>query len=122
MKKQQHISLINIEIVQNKIAKNYLKDLINIFWKTIYLQIMYRIKKYLYIKSLKYCSLEITLIVRSNFDYNFRNQLDLSISILEIDSKFNSISIILKLTRFDSSRFSISILEIKSNCQEYQEY
>ncbi len=76
----------------------------------------------MYIKSLKYCSLEIRLIVRSDFGSNFRNQLGLSISILEINSKFNSISIILKLTRFDSSRFSISILEIRSNCQEYQEY
>jgi hypothetical protein len=60
------------------------------------------------------------LIVESSFDFNFRNRLDSTISILRIDSKFNSISIILKSTRFDSTRFSISILEIESNCQKIE--
>jgi len=37
------------------------------------------------------------LIVKLDFDFNFRNQLDLSILTLEIDLKFDLISIILKL-------------------------
>jgi len=58
------------------------------------------------------------LTVRSGFDSNFRNRPNLSISILEIDSKLDSISIILKSTWFDLTRFSISKLEIELNCQE----
>ncbi len=58
------------------------------------------------------------LIVKSSFDFNYWNRFDPTISTLEIDSKFESISIILKSIRFDSSRYSIPILEIESNCQE----
>ncbi len=58
------------------------------------------------------------LIVGSSFDSNFRNRLDLTISTLEIDLKLNLISIILELTRLDSTRFLILILGIESNCQE----
>jgi len=41
----------------------------------------------------------IRLIVGSDFGFNFRNRFDLSISILEIDSKSDSISIFLKSNR-----------------------
>jgi len=61
-------------------------------------------------------SLYCRLIVGSEFDFNFWNQFDTSISTIEIDSKSNSIRANLKSTRFDSSRFSILILEIESNC------
>jgi len=62
----------------------------------------------------------IRLIVESNFDSNFRNRLDSSISTLEIDLKFNSISTFLKSNQIESSRFSISKIEIESNCQEIE--
>ncbi len=57
------------------------------------------------------------LIVRSGFGSNFRNRPDSTISTLGIDSKPESISIILESTRLDSSRYSIPILGIESNCQ-----
>jgi len=60
------------------------------------------------------------LTVESGFDSNFRNRLDSTISTLEIDSKLDSILIIIKLLRFDSTRFSISILEIESNRQKIE--
>ena len=56
------------------------------------------------------------LTVESGFGSNYWNRLDSTISILEIDSKPKSIYIILKSIRFDSSRYSIPILEIESNC------
>ncbi len=62
------------------------------------------------------------LIVGSGFGSNFWNRLDSTISILEIDSKFNSIPIILEPNRLDSTRFSIPTLGIESNRQERQEY
>ncbi len=62
------------------------------------------------------------LIVGSGFGSNFWNRFDSTIPTLEIDLKFDSISIILKSNRFDSTQFSISTLEIESNCQERQEY
>jgi len=60
------------------------------------------------------------LIVESSFDFNYWNQFDSTIPILEIDSKFKSICLNLKSTRFNSSQFSISILEIESNCEEIE--
>jgi len=60
------------------------------------------------------------LIVGSDFDSNFRNRLDSSISILEIDSKFNSISTFLKSNRIESSRFSILKTRIELNHQEIE--
>jgi len=50
----------------------------------------------------------IRLIVDSIFDLNF-----------EIELKIDSILTILELNRIESSRFLISLLEIKSNRQEY---
>jgi len=60
------------------------------------------------------------LIVGSGFGSNYWNRFNSTISTLEIDSKFFSIRANLKSTRFDSSRYSISILEIESNCQEIE--
>jgi len=60
------------------------------------------------------------LIVGSSFGSNYWNRLNSTISILEIDSKLDSIRANLKSTRFDSSQYSISILEIESNCQEIE--
>jgi len=62
------------------------------------------------------------LIVGSDFDFNFWNRLDLTILTLGIDSKSNSISIILELNRLDSTRFSIPILGIELSCQEIENY
>ncbi len=56
------------------------------------------------------------LNVKLGFGPNFRNRSDLTILNLGIDPKFKLISIVLKSTQFDSTRFSISILEIESNC------
>jgi len=56
------------------------------------------------------------LIVESDFDFNYWNQFDSKVSTLEIDSKPKLISIILKSIQLDSSRYSIPILEIESNC------
>ncbi len=67
-------------------------------------------------------SIKRRLTIRSSFDSNFRNRLDLTILTLGIDLKSNSISIILESIRLDSTRFSISILGIESNRQECQEY
>ncbi len=64
----------------------------------------------------------IRLIIGSDFDFNFWNRPDLSISTLGIDSKSDSISIILELNQLDSTQFSITTLEIESNRQERQEY
>ncbi len=58
------------------------------------------------------------MAVGSGFGSNFRNRPDSTILTLEIDSKLESIFIILKSTRFDSNRYLILILEIESNCQE----
>ncbi len=64
----------------------------------------------------------IRLIIGSDFDFNFWNRPNLSISTLEIHLKSDSISIILELNRLDPTQFSIPTLEIESNCQERQEY
>jgi len=56
----------------------------------------------------------IRLIVGSDFGSNFWNRLDPTVSTLEIDPKSESVSNILKSNRSDSTRFSISILEIES--------
>jgi len=60
------------------------------------------------------------LIVGSGFGSNYWNRLDSTIPTLEIDSKFNLICANLESTRFNSNRYSISILEIESNCQEIE--
>jgi len=60
------------------------------------------------------------LIVGSDFDFNYWNRFDPTILTLEINLKPKSISIILKSIWFNSSRYSISILGIESNCQEIE--
>ena len=62
------------------------------------------------------------LTVGSDFGSNYWNRFDPTISTLEIESKFESISIFLKSIRSDSSRFSVPILEIESNCQKIENY
>jgi len=69
------------------------------------------LKKWLYLVSIK-----IRLTVKLDFDFDYWNRFDLMVLILEIESKVKLISIFLKLIWFNSSRFSISILEIESNC------
>jgi len=58
------------------------------------------------------------LTVESSFGFKYWNRPDPSILTLGIDSKLNSIPIILKSNQFDSTQFSISTFEIESNCQE----
>ena len=75
--------------------------------------------------TVRYLSLrafEFRLTVGSDFDSKYWNRLDPSISTLEIDLKSESISNILNTNRHNSTRFSISILEIESNCQEIKNY
>jgi len=60
------------------------------------------------------------LIVGLDFDSNYWNQFDSTIPTLEIDSKLNLVRANLKSIQFNSSRYSISILEIESNCQEIE--
>jgi len=55
------------------------------------------------------------LIFESSFDFNFKNRLDSSISIIEIDSKLDSNRANLKSTRYDSSQISSLIFKIESN-------
>ncbi len=62
----------------------------------------------------------VRLIVGSSFGSNFWNRPDPTILTLGIDLKPNSISIILKLNRLDSTRFSILTLKIKLNRQKRQ--
>ncbi len=62
------------------------------------------------------------LTVGSGFGSNYWNRPDSTIPTLEIESKFESISIFLESIRSDPSRFSVSILEIESNCQEIENY
>jgi len=62
----------------------------------------------------------IRLTVGSDFGSNYWNRPDPTVSILEIDSKPELVCANLKSIRLDSSRFSISILEIESNCQEIE--
>ncbi len=61
----------------------------------------------------------LRLIVGSGFDSNYWNRLDSTILILGINLKLKLISTFLKSIRLNLSRFSIPILEIESNCQEY---
>ncbi len=67
-------------------------------------------------------SVSLRLIVGSGFGSNYWNRPDPTISTLGIDPKPKSIPIILESTRPDSSRYSISILGIESNCQGIENY
>jgi len=62
------------------------------------------------------------LTIGSDFGSNYWNRPDSTISTLGIDLKFELIPIILRSIQLDSSRYSISILGIESNCQKIENY
>jgi len=119
----------NFEEILNKIDKKQVKIFVQ---KTICTKKQSKIVKYIVYNLINFNiinnkfrdlkTIENRLIVESNFDSNFWNRLDSTIPILEIDLKLDSISIIFKSNQLDSTRFSISILEIESNCQEIENY